>query len=523
MFLGTFVGTYAYTGRMDELMNLKHLTQNNGYWQYERRVPKAVLSHPYWEQKKAWKRPLGLKIGSPVEDVLSAWKELHQTFETSLANIKERNPHILDKRERRRRAEAHLKMFNLRPHDGSLAGIEDDNERNHRLEYLDHVRELSGAFDDYVNWGQTHQMKAREDGSGLLPTDDEMPPTVRLQKEAWVAFTEDKAVKAPILFGDLWDIYASGKNLDLNDRKNKKTLSRWKSFMDIVGDEVLTNQTINNGLRAWVNAQRGRKVQDQTLKRELGVIRAVLNYARQAKALDLQWVIPQIDVKTEEKQRPVISKADYQRFWELIQDETDKKYRPWKEFMFTILCQSSTILSELMRLERKDIHLDKETPYISLYDTELKTKERKRIVPLPFRTERLQELLEVMNEGQESALPPSLVQATGNKLKWVTSESNINRQLNDYIKMCDPEAQGYTTYSTRHSFKLYLQLSGANPMDILYLAGWAGDNGQSQMLKHYGRQGIGSPEMVKRLDVAVRAAMHFLNQRDGKVVQLYKS
>ena len=81
-------------------------------------------------------------------------------------------------------------------------------------------------------------MKAREDGSGLLPTDDEMPPTVRLQKEAWVAFTEDKAVKAPSEVGDLWDIYASGKNLDLNDRKNKKTLSRWKSFMDIVGDEV---------------------------------------------------------------------------------------------------------------------------------------------------------------------------------------------------------------------------------------------------------------------------------------------
>ena len=291
--------------------------------------------------------------------------------------------------------------------------------------------------------------------------------------------------------------------------------------MDIVGDEVLTNQTINDGLRAWVNAQRGRQVQDQTLKRELGVIRAVLNYARQAKALDLQWVIPQIDIKTEEKQRPVISKADYQRFWELIQDETDKKYRPERVHVHDPM----PILNhppELMRLERKDIHLDKETPYISLYDTELKTKERKRIVPLPFRTERLQELLEVMNEGQESALPPSLVQVTGNKLKWVTSESNINRQLNDYIKMCDSEAQGYTTYSTRQ-LQAHLQLSGANPMDILYLAGWAGDNGHSQMLKHYGRQGIGAPEMVKRLDVAVRTAMRFLNQRDGKVVQLYKS
>ena len=41
--------------------------------------------------------------------------------------------------------------------------------------------------------------------------------------------------------------------------------------MDIVGDEVLTNQTINDGLRAWVNAQRGREVRDQKLRRELGV------------------------------------------------------------------------------------------------------------------------------------------------------------------------------------------------------------------------------------------------------------
>ena len=128
-----------------------------------------------------------------------------------------------------------------------------------------------------------------------------------------------------------------------------------------------------------------------------------------------------------------------------------------------------------------------------------------------------------MNEGQDSALPPSVVKMTGKKTAWVTSESNISRQLNDYIKACDSKAQGYTTYCTRHSFKLYLQLSGANPMDILYLAGWAGDNDQSQMLKHYGRQGIGSPEMMKRLEVVVWTAMHFLNARDEKVVQLYKS
>ncbi|MDB9862027.1 hypothetical protein OAC78_01485 [Litorivicinus sp.] len=83
-------------------MNIKHLTGNNGYWQYERRVPKAVLAHPYWNEKKSWKRPLGLKIDAPVTEVISAWTLIHQTFETSLTNIKERNPHTLDQRERRR-------------------------------------------------------------------------------------------------------------------------------------------------------------------------------------------------------------------------------------------------------------------------------------------------------------------------------------------------------------------------------------------------------------------------------------
>ncbi len=148
-------------------------------------------------------------------------------------------------------------------------------------------------------------------------------------------------------------------------------------------------------------------------------------------------------------------------------------------------------MSELMRLERSDLHLDADTPHISLYDTQLKTKERRRIVPLPFKTERLKELLDRMDQGQATVLPESLVQKTDSGYQWTSSESNINHQLNAYFKVIDDEDLGMTTYSTRHSFKLYLQLAGTNPMDILYLAGWAGNDDQSQMLKHYGRQGIG--------------------------------
>ena len=233
--------------------------------------------------------------------------------------------------------------------------------------------------------------------------------------------------------------------------------------------------------------------------------------------------MPQLEIKTEQKERPVIPKEKYSELLALIGDETDRKYQPWKEFALTILCQSSAIISELMRLERSDLHLDAETPHISLYDTQLKTKERHRIVPLPFRTERLKELLAQMDGEQATVFPQSLAQQTDSGYQWKSSESNINHQLNAYFKAIDDAGLGLTTYSTRHGFKFYLQLSGANPTDILYLAGWTGTDGQSQMLKHYGRQGIGSPEMVKRLEIAVRNAMYFLNRDDEKVVQLYKS
>lgn len=182
-------------------MNIKYLTKNNGYYQYDRRVPKSLIGHPYWQGKTKWKHPLNLKLDAEQTDVMTAWKNAHHIFETALSNIRDRNLHVIDKRDRRSKAIAHLKMFGLNPHEGSLEGITDDNERNHQLEHIDWIRDHSGAFDDYVHWEQTHQMKARENGSGLMPLDDEIPDHIRLQKEAWVAYTDVPLFSEGINFG----------------------------------------------------------------------------------------------------------------------------------------------------------------------------------------------------------------------------------------------------------------------------------------------------------------------------------
>ena len=505
---------------MNKLIKIKYLTKNNGYWQYERRIPKSFLGHPFWRGKIKWKHPLGIKVDSSgTEEVIAAWNEIHSIFEKAIDNIHARNIHGNSRQERREKAIVHLKMFGLSPHDGSLRGIGERNEPSHKIMGIENIWEFNGAFDDYINWKNTYRPKSRQEGNGLLPRITMMPLNVQLQREAWIAYTEDREINRPLLFLDLWNIYALGKGLSMSDRKNQKTQRRWESFLAVVKGEVLANQSISRGLRDWLKAQAGRNVQDQTLKRELGVICAVLSYARQTKALELQWAIPRLEITTEEKKRPVIPKETHLILWNMIQDEANRMYQPWKEFIFTILCQSSIIMSELMRLERQDVHLNAKTPHIILYKYAMRKKDRNRIIPLPFRAERLKELLHSMDQGQPTVFPTSLVTMAGNEYQWATSESNINRQLNAYLKTCSSGQEGYTTYSTRLSFKLYLRSIDANPMDILYLLGWTKADRDDQMLKHYDHYRIESDEIVKRLEIIVKRAMEFLNGEEVKAVQ----
>ena len=53
-------------------MNLKHLTQNNGYWQYNAVCPRPFIASLLGAKKS--KTTIGTKNRKPVEDVLSAWK-----------------------------------------------------------------------------------------------------------------------------------------------------------------------------------------------------------------------------------------------------------------------------------------------------------------------------------------------------------------------------------------------------------------------------------------------------------------
>ena len=140
-----------------------------------------------------------------------------------------------------------------------------------------------------------------------------------------------------------------------------------------------------------------------------------------------------------------------------------------------------------------------------------KKEARKRIVPVPFRTERLRYLLEEMDEGQEALFPSSIVKKNGQSVEWVSSASNINRQINQWIAKIDSDGRQYTSYCLRHSFKHYLHECGADSLDVLYLAGWYGaDNALARQMKNYAVSGLETPEMLIRFNRAVVKALAFL-------------
>ena len=501
-------------------MKLRYLSKNNGYWVYERRVPKKLIGHPIWDGKSKYTKPLNLKVGSPEQDVIDAWTEQDNLFADTVQHISDRNIHILSKRDLIEKAKKHLKVHGLEVGEVSEVGLSKD-EAVHVNEYRNVILDNSDAFTVSYHWEQEESLRLDEAPQWELPKiGDDVPAQVQIEREAWRLWNADTNVKAPLVFGDCWDIYASGKQLDMDSRPNKKAKRRWDDFFAIVGDEVLTSDSVNKGLRDWVKAQDGRvnkttgePLKAETISREFKIITAVLNYVAREREPNLTWRPPDLQLGrfSASVERAVISKGDLRALYDGLPDEAQRHHQPWKEFVLTVMCQSGMIPSEFLRLERSNVHLDNEVPFLSLYEQTTKAKPRKRIVPVPFRAERLRKLLDVMDEGQESVLPTSVVTKHKDKYEWVTSESNVNRQLNNWLTKVDSEDRGYTSYCLRHSFKHYLHECGADPMDVLYLAGWYGeDDAKARQMKNYARSGLETPEMLIRFNRTVVTALSFL-------------
>lgn len=493
-------------------MKLKGLVETNGYFSYQRSVPKDIADHPVFGGKKLYKKPLGANLQTD-EDIHRAWLEQHKAFESLTSNLRKDNLPLLEARKLAEEATSLLKAHGLKVGQRSSDSFLSNTENRNIEDATDMQIDNSGLLDDAREYYNKADAEA-------LSLSDEVPDHIQIQDEAWrlLNIPKNEVKKQTFLLSDCWNIYAEKKGLDENDRSVKKTRSRWNQFLDFMGDCVLDSEQIHERLDRWVehreqirkgSIESGNKAtpSSSTIHKEIDMVSAIINLVVKLHRLNIRIVKPIIQ-KTEPKIREVLSPPEVLEIISLAQDTSTSFYKPWKELTILLMAQTSCIASELIRMKKDSVIFDQEVPVIKM-EGDLKTKHRERAIPLVYKVERIKELIEA--EESEFILGKAAQ----------TTESNLSKQLNQLVQQVNPEA---TSYSFRHTFKTNAILKDINPNHLTYLGGWSGSTlNLNEVMVNYGKAGLEKPEMLFKLQSVMKSInSHLLKTEPTKnnVVEL---
>jgi len=498
-----------------------HVSANNGVLRFKVRVPLRLKPHPVFRGKSYWERSLGLAETAPYQDINDTWNQINQEWSDLKEFVERTNHDKLNQVELQRVAKTILENAGYKTGQGNK-DLRDPSKVGHQAAnelqvWYDHVAIDDPIWDPIKDWDNQQSISPEAIELRQHGIEPDMPPELRPLDQAWVMFHQKPSNKKLILWSEFWDIYANGKRLDMSNKNNQNKHKYWNSFLTLVADQEVSTDTVDDGLREWLTKRTKDSVKDSTVSKEFRQIKAVLNLVDDRENLKLRFSPPKFEIHDTEKQKSVFTDTALLELWEFITNKTQRTYAPWKTFILTIMCQSSAHQSELEQLKRQDIHLDDEFPFINLATagSKLKDKARKRLIPIPYRTKLLKEILAEMDEGQELCLPPSVMQ---------TGKDNRQAQLSRIVR----NFGDYQPYSLRHTFKHRLSMvSGAKQMQVQYLQGWSGvDKSQKERLANYGASVFTDrqkhPEVFEELFNLVRRTMSVLDQNGSNNVRMFR-
>ena len=501
-----------------------NIRNNNGSLSFQKRIPEAVIGHPYWNGKKFFTKQLGLPEKAFYEDIQKARAEALDTFNELCSALAIGESDKLTEIELLRHAKVLLEnngftIGQARPElrDEKVVGTDraTENQKWFDFEFSEHP-----MWDDLIDW-DSHcktleaESVARRDPYFYRPP---LPAELKVLDAAYRLATRKPDRDTLFLWQEFWPTYVKDNNVDLSNNYGRQKQRQWFSFLEHVQSQEVNSSAMNNGLRDWLDKRRKDSVSDQTIDKEFRHIKAVLNFVIDQQNLEqLTLRPPKFKIQTKPKVRQVFADDDLVGLFNYCSDRTKATFKPWKAFLLTVMCQSSAHQKELEQLKRSDVHLDDEYPFVNIRpDADVKSKDRIRIIPVPYRTELLKALIDEMDEGQETVLPARVL---------ATDITNRNTQLRRIVaKFGD-----YQPYCTRHTFKHHLSLTQGTPMQIQYLQGWSGvKQNERQRFEQYGQAAYANrakhPEVFKDLYEICKRAMALLDDSNhGNVVLLYKS
>ncbi len=498
---------------------------NNGSLSFQRRIPKSLINHPYWNGKQFFTKQLGLPENAFYDDVQKARAEALEEFLKLCAALNPKNVGELPDVELMRHGKVLLESMGYQVgqareefRDPSKT-IHEDAATASQV-WFDQEFMNNPIWTDLLDWKNhckllEEQSEERGDPFFYKPP---VPAHLRVIDAAWNLAYRKPSQDEFVLWREFWPIYVKDNNVDLSNNYGRQKQRQWFDFLKYVQSSEVSSSVMNTGLREWLEDRRNDKVTDQTVDKEFRHIKAVLNFVIDQENLEqLTLRPPKFQIRTKPKVRQVFADEDLLRLFNLCSDRSQATFRPWKAFLLTIMCQSSAHQKELEQLRRSDVHLDDQYPFVNIRpDADVKSKDRVRIIPVPFRSEFLKELMKEMDHGQETVLPQTVL---------AIDITNRNTQLRRIVaKIGD-----YQPYCTRHTFKHHLSLTNGAPMQIQYLQGWSGvKQDERQRFEQYGRAAYENrakhPEIFKALFELSKRAMSFLNDSTkDNVISIHKA
>ncbi|MEX1200254.1 MAG: tyrosine-type recombinase/integrase [Methylophaga sp.] len=476
---------------------LKGLTKNNGTWAYVRSVPKQLREHPTFEGKANYRRQL-LPVSCSEDLLIKAWRQAHDDFEQYIESLKQINLPVIEKNELIKKAEVFLRVNGL---SSGMLEADKASENRYQSSALQLMVEHSGIFDELAeysskeNYNQANNIEFTETA--------ELPEHLKIQHQAWKLLSQpSKNNQIQYLYSDCWTAYAAKKGLDDNKREDKRIKTIFTRFINVVGDQVLEAISVNQALQQYVEA---REYERQTniankekpspspssIGRELNTIQAVLRTGIRKHHLNINIQRPELRQDQKAKERHTFNGDEQIALLALVSDTSRADYQPYKELLILLMVQTGTHISELMRLKRDRVKLDHAIPHIIL-DGDLKTSQRKRVLPIVFNVQRIRDLAQLFEDGSYHFFGAE---------NYQRSTDTYSAQLNSLCKQVNKAA---TSYSLRHAFKHTAYVRGIDAQTMAILGGWSGkDLGLSKQMQGYAASGLLNQDSLKTLQEAM--------------------
>ena len=452
------------------LVTVKHLTTIKGLPYFQRRIPQRLLQHP---AVKSTHYKVRLPV-DPTDEIalLSALNRANEAFTVYVETLTNANLEALSDLDLERRAVLYLEANGFEP---GLAATRDPKLKDLVQDHAWH----SGAFDELTDFNEDE----------AKPMSDQ----IKVQNVAWSLLTQRRPhLNLPKTLQELFDQHWLDTKKSEDDKRDRKARALWQEFLLLSGGDTVCEKTVlQDALRRYANAKLEQGNKPSSVSRNITtILQPIKHHNTQCASAEIIEIIrPKLpNTRSTDRKKPLYH-LEQQQLLEQLTDEVE-----WKQLYILLALHTGLHPSEAIQLKANHFSFkgDIWTVTVSGNDTQRKTQERGRIVPLVLERERIKALVE-----------GDCLTAIGKK-----TADNVGQQIRVVLQKVDTTASAYTL---RHTLKHNLDAASVSPFTQRKIGGWIKQGMHlSQHMAEYGSLGSDSKERLLPRESALNAALAHL-------------